>query len=126
MYLSVKVDERFDGEFAGDKLSLALAAGEVPSEPGGVGARPIPFAAGNTAQKMSEYFVALAANSIRRDGAARVEWAKLARVGGGKSCRGAGGCRAARLGPFDFAQGRLAKMPVPRQVKSRGQEYPRH
>jgi hypothetical protein len=49
MYLDVKVDEALGGELAGERL--VLAAGEVPSEPGGVGARPIPFARGSVRTK---------------------------------------------------------------------------
>jgi hypothetical protein len=64
MHLDVKVKEAFGGEFAGVERSM-LAAGEIPSEPGGVEARPIPSGPGNSAQEMSKHFVALAGNGIR-------------------------------------------------------------
>jgi hypothetical protein len=49
MYLDVRVEEAFIGEFAGGRL--VLAAGEVPSEPGGVEARSIPLAPGTVRNK---------------------------------------------------------------------------
>jgi hypothetical protein len=49
MYLDVKVEEASSGEFAGGRL--VLAAGEVPSEPGGVEARSIPLARGTVRKK---------------------------------------------------------------------------
>jgi hypothetical protein len=49
MYLDVKVCKHS----AGNSLvgRLALVAGEVPSEPGGVGARTIPFETGQARKK---------------------------------------------------------------------------
>ena len=90
MYLDVKLCKRSAGNSLA-KESLVLAAGEIPSEPGGVGARTIPFRAGSGAEEMLERFVAVAGNGARRDGAARDGWAKRAGIGGGKSCRGAVG-----------------------------------
>lgn len=49
MYLDVKVERAFGGEFAGGRLMLAV--GEVPSEPGGAGARSIPLARGIAREK---------------------------------------------------------------------------
>jgi len=66
---------------------LALVAGEVPSEPGGVGARAIPFGAGQGAEEMVERFAVVAENGAPRDGSVPGGWAKRAGLGGGKGCR---------------------------------------
>ena len=77
--------QAFGGEFAGGRM--ALVAGEVPSEPGGVGARTIPFGAWQARKNMVECLAVVAENVARRDGAVRGGWAKRAGPGGGKSCR---------------------------------------
>jgi len=50
---------------------LVLAAGEVPSEPGGVAARSIPLTREMARKTMWEHFVAVASNGSRCDSAVR-------------------------------------------------------
>src|ERR1019366_3739609 len=71
--------QAFGGEFAGGRL--ALIASEIPSEPGGVGARTIPFGAGRGAEEMAERFAAVAENGGRREAGCGGAWAKRAGLG---------------------------------------------
>jgi len=66
---------------------LSVVAGEVPSEPGGVGARTIPFGAGQGAEEMVERFAAVAENALGEMARCGGGWAKRAGLGGGNSCR---------------------------------------
>jgi hypothetical protein len=84
MYLDVKVEGAFGGEFAGERLMRA--AGEVPSEPGGVGARSIPLARGMVRKKSWSILWRLRAMAL----------GKMARCGaGGQSVQGLAEARVA-------------------------------
>ena len=60
----------------------------VPSEPGGVGARTIPFGAGQGAEEMAERFAVVAENGARRG---------LGAAAGGQSMPGLAEARVAGL-----------------------------
>jgi hypothetical protein len=88
MYLDVRVEQAFIGEFAGGRS--VLAAGEFQVNL--VVLKHARFhCAANGAEETLEHFVTVASNGARRNGAIARGWAKPAGVGGGKSCRGAGG-----------------------------------
>jgi hypothetical protein len=69
------------------KECLMLAPSEIPSEPGAIEARSLPFRGSSMRNFESQHFAVVAANKILRDIPTCSETAKRAGPRGGRRCR---------------------------------------